>query len=909
MKLNKFTLSLTLTTLVLSSCARDEGHLWHAFLQSQIVRKPAQAPAVARPRCYLDRYNDQAIQDEVTTMQGQYAGGAHANFQRGGLTWNGLPQATIDALNQKKYLNVTGYDSWFTADVRQKDCTDLSCFADKLYTTTPATNEGLLHYWYFLKTGYIMPAVDVYPWFNADSTISEVHVTDMPLEQYLFTRDEWKALWLQESLLPKMMLHMPDLSSIHRLPHGYIPTDWQTSGVCGLSVGSYLSGYILLSDECLTLDDTNPLNSKTFFYASVTHELGHRLANWNLGRRDTAFDGMDTDPAFLALSDWTQDELVSATGATTREWKHTTDDTGWLSDYAKTSPHEDWAESVGYYRTNPSRELANAPKKYDYLKKNVFDGRGYAPVDLKVDYGTQVANELVSGVSDWAAPCLTVAPLQPTLTADQTALLPSINLDLPIEPASLACLKGQFVIQLTQSLSDIRYNEPEGCSTLDAPGVQATVIQNAITPATAGIMTFLQTDHRIADVIGGVQNFRASIATEYDGKAVYLSCYGQADPMTCFQTKVASEFERLYEKYKVQLTAGSDAIVDLERQRFIRMNGYADTQNQVNAFFTGLFSDFITQVDSSSQTVWQNCAAAPADYTLTDVSVVPYSAGVNYMAPSMLKCLNEGAVSIMADIRGKAATEHSIEVFTNDAKNWINTEVLFPRVKGVFDTAVQAAKALETTKLTQAKDAAVTASVTALTSDLSWEIAVGVYALPDCRVGAAKKLKDQLQVDQYRFTAVDPVITQWSDTVCEKVRVAVRANYQRSGNALTMDTGEVSAAQMAALDPVWDALKQEVKKQFQSRYAVCSTNRYPGAAQKRFCLYSQVVVDDQDHHSRTGWYWALHRALITWFALPAVDHLLSQKGYPDALARTIALKRLDNERQQIAADVTLDFLH
>jgi hypothetical protein len=216
-------------------------------------------------------------------------------------------------------------------------------------------------------------------------------------------------------------------------------------------------------------------------------------------------------------------------------------------------------------------------------------------------------------------------------------------------------LKQQFALTVTQALSEIRYQEPEGCTTLDANGVQNDVIAAALPDAVSGVTGFLQTDHRIADLIGGVQNFRASVSAEFDAKTLFLSCYGQADSTGCFQTKLGSEFDRLYQKYKVQLTAGSDALMTLERDRFIRLNGYSDTEAKITVFFGNIFSPFTSEIDESSLKVWQNCALATPDFTVTDAPTEPYSAGAHYMAQSMLKCLNVGALAVEADIRGKAA--------------------------------------------------------------------------------------------------------------------------------------------------------------------------------------------------------------------------------------------------------------
>ena len=47
-----------------------------------------------------------------------------------------------------------------------------------------------------------------------------------------------------------------------------------------------------------------------------------------------------------------------------------------VSNYGKTSPIEDFAESVTAYRYNPER-LKDCPSKYYYMKDFVFQGKEY----------------------------------------------------------------------------------------------------------------------------------------------------------------------------------------------------------------------------------------------------------------------------------------------------------------------------------------------------------------------------------------------------------------------------------------------------------------------------------------------------------------------------------------------------
>ncbi len=142
-------LFLAAFVLVFSGCMKDESQLWSQFRSKSELnaRTPAQALAL-RPRCYVDRFQEDLLLKEVNQWETKYQGGLRANFKDKELNLIDISQATIDVLNENTYLDQSLGRSWFTTLSTQKDCKDLRCLADHLYKRP--TNEGLLQYWYFL---------------------------------------------------------------------------------------------------------------------------------------------------------------------------------------------------------------------------------------------------------------------------------------------------------------------------------------------------------------------------------------------------------------------------------------------------------------------------------------------------------------------------------------------------------------------------------------------------------------------------------------------------------------------------------------------------------------------------------------------------------------------------------------
>ncbi len=902
MEKNKYLLVALL--FALSACMKDESELWGHFNQKVQTRTPAQAQGVARPKCFVDRLQDSAIQAEVNQWESAYGDGKRGDYLGRTQTLNDLPGATLDALQQSTYIDKNLADYWITVGATQKNCKDLSCIINADYAKP--TREGLLHYWYFLKTGYSMGAFQGYPWYESGKTSVAV-APNFALETYLFNQKEWSAWWLQANLLPKSMYHMGSLRSIHRAPHGYIPPDWRTSGTCGWALGTQNEGIILLSDECLTLNFQNTFDKDGYFYTSTIHEEAHRLSAWNFGKKrvGSASIDLDLDPEFLKLSNWHLEELVGADGKATRQWKSDAS-AGWVTYYSRTSPAEDFAEDVGYFRTTPKQLFDKAPQKYAFIKERVYGGHGYTYDELKVQYTKQLNDRILSEIDQWVTPCLSETPDVPALNPQQKLLAARLNLDLPISPQAKSCLSAQFALKINQILSDIRFDEPEGCEVLDSN--ESVITQTALPLAIAGVTSYLKSDTRLSELIGGVKNFRAAVNQEFDAKAIFLACLSEEHTPECYQAKASSEFDRLYLKFKVQLSAGTESLVPLEKNHFLALYAFEDVRAKVSEFYNGLFAGYSGKIEELAKSVWTTCSTLRVTPVTGQISTQPYSGGAFYIAPSILACLNEQTGIQMAAVRSLAAGDHGIDLFSEGSKDWINLQIIFPHFKAVFDNLVVSSQAAEVSKLNEGKDKAVSDVYAILTTNQAWRNSNSAYSYPDCKVAAFNSLPDKIGADQFRFTAIEPIEGELVDQICEKVRqwIVSTASAPSSSNQLVIP-GSVSADQKATLEPAWASLKKLMLTQASTRFPECRRTVYFGKVGKRFCLFTELVVDDGDHFRKNAWKWTSNRAVRQWIALPEVNEIMAKKGYSAATISQIADARLDDERQSIGDDILSAF--
>jgi hypothetical protein len=105
------------------------------------------------------------------------------------------------------------------------------------------------------------------------------------------------------------------------------------------------------------------LDSSVEQISTILHEIAHNVANMT-------YADADNNNIWNAFSKW-----FKTTEDGRKVWKYTGEN--FVSNYARTSPIEDFAESFTAYVINPSFLKEKAPKKYEYIKDKIFLGEEY----------------------------------------------------------------------------------------------------------------------------------------------------------------------------------------------------------------------------------------------------------------------------------------------------------------------------------------------------------------------------------------------------------------------------------------------------------------------------------------------------------------------------------------------------
>lgn len=848
-------LGALITLAILTSCARNESVLWREFQARKQAAAADRRPAQQGASCFAQRFEAEQIKKEIKEMQARYPKAEEKRrLSFGKRDYDSLHPALVDFLTAHNHLQKDKGASWIASIDAQAACPDAAdpegdsaCFVQKIYSPDgdyKKSMEGLVHYWFFLKTGVVMAAQATYPWYREPAIVNH-SPAGASLNQYLFNADEWRAWWKMAHLLPPSMTHMPSLETVHRVPRGTHPAEWKRGQACGLSVGTWNSGLALFDDYCLRLHSTKPDDTTvSYFYPATTHEFGHRLSAWAF-TRDPAHDRIELDesPEFLKLSNWRKAQLVTPDGKAQVQWE-SNPKAGYVSSFARINPSEDFAETVGYFRTNPNHTHQASREKYELVKRLVYNNRGYTLEELQQAYAAEAARSVIENVGAILSPCLpngvekaekpvpaakkaaangrksavaattaaspaaspsaspvaaaspSASPAAPAAVVTDALADPqyrtveeSLQLNEKIPAAGASCIRAKVLNQIAEALKDIRLNEAEGCDTLQKR--ELDVVQAALETLTGKLAPYLRGELEIIDLAKVTADFRAKVDEGYDARATLLLCWRKADPRACYQKSMEERMTALFAEHGATMETVHRDSAEVEKERFRRLHAYDVVVAETSEYYESLMTGQLAKIPSQAETVWVQCREAQDQTDLTTVKLSPYHAGTGYLPESVLSCINHKLEdSEFAHLRAQAGADHQVLIVLPEANAWIDEKILLPRYKAILDQKVAGIQAEDRKRFEAASAGADEKIADAMIRDFaSWQPG-GAFQYGGCKAEAGKRLLERFPAKEYRFLPLGAELDPMGNRVCEKIRLWSAANAANAGKT----TAQTSAA-------------------------------------------------------------------------------------------------------------------
>jgi hypothetical protein len=487
-------------------------------------------------------------------------------------------------------------DKTLAESISAEACQDIPCLYNTLYGT-PDGIAGYVHYLWFLRTGTYLAADNIVP----DQKIPTPGIYNgkaHPLISYLLEDDELYGFWRLSKLLKAPYTTLTYLKEIQRVPRGEL-MEGRNAGACGLA---HSDGWVMMSDSCLIV---YPRSDTGYLFPSVIHELTHQL-DFEEGKRlnDDFYRSQMSD--YMAMTGFEILEYRETNGTIVRRFT-LKPEARLVSDYAKNSPQESFAELLAYYLVDGDKVKTKVDQPALDFAASYFQGKNF---------------EFESLADGWAKEA-SILKTNDILKAMLTCATPD-------------CL-GQAIDLLAQEeMGRIRSQEPDGCRVLTNPLIAQTLpakIASVMNEAAMNLQFPGSDDPLIKQKI--LDNFEAILNPEIAYTSFFL-CHNQnAD---CYKGQVVSRKSPMLEEFG----DGKEALLAMygETYRFEKV------RDEVTAFYKSLLSSREGILKTKADELWESCKKIPVSESLPP-SGSDYIVRDGYMVSSFYNCLNRGFPSAL----------------------------------------------------------------------------------------------------------------------------------------------------------------------------------------------------------------------------------------------------------------------
>lgn len=580
-------LALMLIVVACENSGRYRPGLAEAALKS-VNREPANVDPRDKRICFFDRLSEPHLSNEIAFAE------ATSRFIP--------PEIRSKPVEIKNYfLNKHGsaLAAEFTTEAQAKSCGSVACLYQLAMAKSP--NYGKYAYLFFLTTGVSVSATNQVPmaWNPGDSKLSE----------WLFDENEMRALAvvaLTTTGRGARVFPAGRLTSIFRIERGKAFA--MMPFACGLA---YSNGIIHMLDSCLALT-TDPRVISTSLHRSTLHEIGHQIDFGSANSRD---------PEWLGFSGWTNRDITNRELKVAKEgWAYDSKLEGFPRDYAATSPLEDFAEAIAYYRFDPPRMFASSSKKFKFIQEKFFSGRDFRSETIQSQTRKILTDRHLERIDETLPACMKLNPLS----------LSQINTATRLEGPLGLCVVEMQRKAIANEVAELSFDEPTRCSsgTKAANDLMDEVVRTGEEETVLAIKQFAHRDAQIAA--------REELDQRIDAKQIYLRLYDGTVAEKDFIAAMTDAFN----DQKTLFNGIPDVNWKSELERFLGLRALERVKKDVDIATERFFASSANQLEASVGTVWNKCAANHLDYGGSPTGAIVTS-GTDLVKTTLLACLNQ----------------------------------------------------------------------------------------------------------------------------------------------------------------------------------------------------------------------------------------------------------------------------
>lgn len=728
MKNNKF---LFLVILASVGCSKSKNYPTllsqlekKSFVEEQVVSREVAAAPVEQ--CLKDRFTVDMLKAEVNELEKKFSSGTKVTGKWKHLNLADLPIPQANFLT--KYGNQLG-DLNNPNAYDYSHCSDVPCVFNTIYEK-PDNQAGYVHYLWYLRMGHLLGASNKVHGSISQTKPGVYNGKNFSVSAFLYRDNEIFAYWRLMKMLKAPHTELGNLKEIFRVPQGeFFDTDknqsYGGSHTCGLA---YSTGYVIMQDLCLGVNSNWEGGS---FYDSVLHELTHQV-DYHQGRaKGETYRSDDQD--YLEVSKFNLKEYKDANGATIRQWEHRPG-IKLVTNYAGTSPAENFAETIANYRVQGTLTKSMVtPEHYAYTGKNYYLSKDFDKKNM-IDGWLISEGPLLNQLIFKA-----VGECSNTSKPTASTYFNKTDFEIVVLPSMLNCL-GSKIPDISRDVRiKLKANEMEGCQILAEYNIR-TEWEPSLKPAIIKIankyLKQLQTDKAY---FARVQKFIENIPNRDMANEAYLTCLDKPTEEQCYNESV----KKLALANLIPLNLPESQIEDLAE---LYLNGHPieGTRAYLLSYYKSFVLSHGEQIEQDAADMYAKCLSAPLNDDVPP-SGRHFSIGDGYMVSSIYNCLNtEFPDTAKLIVRNLAVGDMKVQ---HPKEEVILFEQVVPELKKSLEMIYNKKRAAEAIEVAAFIESDAGKVRTGIVSDFSWvkDVLSSEKIQKDCRKQALDLINFELK--------------------------------------------------------------------------------------------------------------------------------------------------------------------
>lgn len=807
------------------------GDTWAETQDSAPKRGVADAQ---QPRCLKDRLTLENLRADIARLEKE-RGGQPVQGK-----WAGVDKSSLSPA-QGEFLSYDDGKWIHSKGISFAGCSDVPCILNQVYGT-PGAEAGYKAYWWYLRMGSIFSMTDKLPADKGGSAFGEYQepysIPNLTYRDYLLSESELSAFWILSWTLSDSYRYLPSFKQVYRIPRTYRARSWFRSAACknahpGMdyivedpapapgqtpnpdrcetmtvagAVGDpkYGWGQIRMSDFALQI--TNPIvPSRNSFFLTAPHEVTH-LLDLVLAKTQERFA---LDPEWIEISGWECVKVITVNGFSRLDCTHPDfsngQPRGWLtnsirdeapprsesfvSDYAVTSPAEDFAETAAYFRFRPERALFRSPQKSALISQKIYGGRTFDSAGLTRYYTSAATTRVAAALGELVKQCSAGDPVLPDKQASG-----KLSFDGSIPARIVRCLEIGLDDRISAELDQLRATEWEACDHL--PKSESEIRAKVFAELNPRLVELVKQQAEIGEMLAAARELKDALSLEVDPREAYLHCHRQPDPQGCYEKALADAYDGLANDPSQGKRYGQRMgdLLEQNRALYLAENDYDTSRLKVHEFYQMIYAGSDRMLQNVAETRWKECAAATGDGPA--LLFEPFSGGTQFIAAPILQCLNQAAYSDVDQVRDRYAKRLGVSVTDPDAAA-LTRDLLLPKYLEALRELLTAGVKREGELHAQRKPTEIDAIASRVASERTWVAgtpgALSPQSLKDkCQPRAEAAFNERVgavageQSLPMRFHAFEDVRLEWAKDACERavndfrVKLAVKEEIDKA---------------------------------------------------------------------------------------------------------------------------------